>query len=317
MSEPQTRLTVICPVFNEADCLTSFHKELAGILETLGYDWNIVYVDDGSTDKSCQFIEAFRADDQRVGLIRLTRNFGKESALLAGLDHCDADLYITMDADGQHPPADIPRLIEHCTEDVDVVFAVRRQRSDDTRLKNLGAKGFYGLMGRFGKVDMPRNASDFRVVRRPVVEAFRSLREAHRFNRALFAWLGFKQVAVPFDPLDRPAGESKWGMFKLTAYGVDGLVSFSVLPLRVALFTGGAVAIGSFLYGFYIVFKTLLFGDPVPGFPSLMVIILFLAGLQLLALGVIGEYVGRTFQEAKNRPLYLVKTLKVGPPGGD
>jgi glycosyltransferase involved in cell wall biosynthesis len=308
MNRGSKSLTVVCPVYNEADGLASFHRALSGVLDTLDHDWRIVYVDDGSDDDSAALIEGFSIADNRVGCIRLARNFGKEAALLAGLDHCDADLVVTMDADGQHPSELLPELLAQCTEAVDVVYALRSSRDGEGVVKTLGARSFYGLMGRFGRVDLTPESSDYRVVRRQVVEAFRSLREAHRFNRALFAWLGFEQVAVPYQPPSRPAGASKWNSSMLFSYGVDGLLSFSILPLRLVSVVGAVVALGAFVYGVYIFVKTLFFGDPVAGFPTLMITLLFLAGLQMLALGVIGEYVGRTFQEAKKRPLYVVRS---------
>lgn len=309
MAGQDAKIAVIIPVFNEAEGLPEFHRRLVAELQGLGPGWRILYVDDGSTDDTADVL-ADLSDEPPVGVLSLSRNFGKEAALIAGLDHCDADLVLMMDADLQHPPALIAEMLKRIRNGADMVSAVRASRTDQPLDKRLGARFFYWLMGKMSDTPIPSHGSDFRMFNRPVADAFRSLRETHRFSKGLFAWLGFSQETIPYEPSARFQGESKWGTAKLLRFGFEGLTSFSVAPLKLVTFLGLLVALGAFAYGLFMIVKTLLYGDPVPGFPTLIVVVLFMAGLQLLAIGMIGEYVGRIYEQAKRRPLYVVRDLR-------
>lgn len=308
-----TKIAVIIPVFNESSGLAEFHRRLVAELNDLGRAWTILYVNDGSTDDTAGVLNEL-TDAARVGVLNLSRNFGKEAALIAGLDHCEADLVLMMDADLQHPPALIPQMLERIGQGADMVSAVRATRADQPLNKRIGARLFYWLMGKISDTRIAADGSDFRVFNRAVADAFRSLRETHRFSKGLFAWLGFTQETIPYEPSARFQGESKWGTTKLVRFGLEGLTSFSVVPLKLATVLGFLVAFGAFAYGLFMIVKTLIYGDPVPGFPTLIVVVLFMAGLQLLAIGMIGEYVGRIYEQAKRRPLYIVRDLRSPDP---
>lgn len=311
-----TKIAVIIPVFNEASGLAEFHRRLVAELNDLGRAWAILYVDDGSTDDTAGVLNEL-TEAARVGVLTLSRNFGKEAALIAGLDHCEADLVLMMDADLQHPPALIPQMLERIDQGADMVSAVRATRADQPLDKRVGARLFYWLMGKVSNTPIAADGSDFRVFNRAVADAFRSLRETHRFSKGLFAWLGFTQETIPYEPSARYHGESKWGTTKLVRFGLEGLTSFSVVPLKLATVLGFLVAFGAFAYGLFMIVKTLIYGDPVPGFPTLIVMVLFMAGLQLLAIGMIGEYVGRIYEQAKRRPLYIVRELRSPRPAAE
>ncbi len=311
-----TKIAVIIPVFNEASGLAEFHRRLVAELNDLGRAWTILYVNDGSTDGTAGVLNEL-TEAARVGVLSLSRNFGKEAALIAGLDHCEADLVLMMDADLQHPPALIPKMLERIDQGADMVSAVRATRADQPLDKRVGARLFYWLMGKVSNTPIAADGSDFRVFNRAVADAFRSLRETHRFSKGLFAWLGFTQETIPYEPNARYQGESKWGTTKLVRFGLEGLTSFSVVPLKLATVLGFLVAFGAFAYGLFMIVKTLIYGDPVPGFPTLIVMVLFMAGLQLLAIGMIGEYVGRIYEQAKRRPLYIVRELRSPRPAAE
>lgn len=311
-----TKIAVIIPVFNEASGLAEFHRRLVAELNGLGRAWTILYVNDGSTDDTADVLEGLAAEGP-VGVLSLSRNFGKEAALIAGLDHCDAGFILMMDADLQHPPALIPQMLERIGQGADMVSAVRTTRADQPLEKRVGARLFYWLMGKVSNTQIAADGSDFRVFNRAVADAFRSLRETHRFSKGLFAWLGFTQETIPYEPSARYQGESKWGTTKLVRFGLEGLTSFSVVPLKLATVLGFLVAFGAFAYGLFMIVKTLIYGDPVPGFPTLIVVVLFMAGLQLLAIGMIGEYVGRIYEQAKRRPLYIVRDLRSPRPAAE
>jgi len=279
---------------------------LAAVLTPLG-SWEIVYVNDGSRDDTLRLLLALQRDDPRVGVINLSRNFGKEIALTAGLDHARGEAVIAIDADLQDPPEVIPDLVAAWREGYDVVYAQRRLRTGETRVKRLTADLFYRLMSKIGGLEMPRNTGDFRLISRRVADVLTSLREQHRFMKGLFAWVGFPSKAVLYDRAPRYAGQTKWNYWKLWNLALEGITAFTVMPLKLATYLGLFVALVALVYGSVIVFKTLWFGNSVAGYPSLMTVLLFLGGVQLITLGVIGEYLGRIFNETKRRPLYLVE----------
>ena len=301
------RLTVVVPAHNEVAVLETFHGRLSRVLNELPVDGNVLYVDDGSTDATWRLIEELLARDPRVGAIKLSRNFGKEAALTAGLDHADADAVVVIDADLQDPPELIPSLVEQWRAGFDVVYATRTARAGETGFKRLTAALFYRGMERLSETPIPRDTGDFRLLSRRALEALRQLRERQRFMKGLFAWIGYRQTAVYYLREPRVAGTTKWNYWRLLQLAMEGVTSFSTAPLRLATWVGLASSLLAFLYGLWVFGKAALLGDPVAGYPSLMVAILFLGGVQLLALGVIGEYLGRNYAESKQRPLYFIE----------
>jgi glycosyltransferase involved in cell wall biosynthesis len=301
------RLTVVVPAYNESAVLDAFHARLSRVLDELPLDCDVLYVDDGSTDSTWQLISALAAQDGRTGAIKLSRNFGKEAALTAGLDQVDADAAIVIDADLQDPPELIPALVERWREGFDVVYATRSARQGETGFKRLTSALFYRSMDRVSDIHVPRDTGDFRLLSRRALDALHQLRERQRFMKGLFTWIGYRQTAVYYLREPRQAGTTKWNYWRLLQLAIEGFTSFSTAPLRLATWVGVAASLLSFLFGLWVLGKALFFGDRVQGYPSLMVVILFIGGVQLLALGVIGEYLGRNYAESKQRPLYFVE----------
>ncbi len=304
-TEHRPTLTVVVPAYNEAAVLEQFHARMLAVFETLDVEASLLYVDDGSRDATWQIIETLSRADARVAGLKLARNFGKEAALTAGLDQVDADAAVVIDADLQDPPELIAELVGMWREGFDVVYGQRLARDGETWLKRATAAVFYRLMRRLSTTPIPSDTGDFRLMSRRAVEALRGLRERQRFMKGLFAWVGFRQTALPYRRDPRHAGTSKFNYWKLWNFALEGITSFSTAPLRLATYVGLLTAMAAFGFGIWIVLKTLLWGDPVAGYPSLMAVMLFLGGVQLMALGVMGEYLGRLYMEAKARPLYL------------
>lgn len=304
------KLTVIVPVFNEEAVLPAFHRRLAAVLDGLAMQGEIIYVNDGSNDGSLNEMHRLMAEDARVAIVDLSRNFGKEIAMTAGLDHAHGDAVVVIDADLQDPPELIPEMIEHWQAGYDVVYAQRASRAGESAFKKSTAHVFYRLMQRLSRVEIPHDTGDFRLLSRRAVEALSGLREQHRFMKGLFAWIGYPQKAIQYERDARYGGATKWNYIGLWNFAIEGITSFSTVPLKVATYVGMLTALGAFLYGLFIVLQTVFYGNPVAGYPSLLVVVLFLGGIQLMALGVIGEYLGRMFDETKGRPLYLIKDYK-------
>ncbi|HEV2622825.1 MAG TPA: glycosyltransferase family 2 protein [Frateuria sp.] len=302
-----SELTIVVPAFNEAAVLDVFHERLARVLDALPLDSAVLYVDDGSTDGTWALIERLLASDGRARALKLSRNFGKEAALTAGLDHVTEGAAVAIDADLQDPPELIPELVAQWRAGFDVVYATRSARAGETRLKRLTAAGFYRAMERFSDTPLPRDTGDFRLLSRRALDALARLRERQRFMKGLFAWIGYRQTAVRYQREPRQAGRSKWNYWRLTQLAIEGITSFSTAPLRLATWVGLGSSMLAFVYGVWVLAKALIWGDPVRGYPTLMLVILFLGGVQLLALGVIGEYLGRSYAESKQRPLYFVE----------
>lgn len=302
-------ISVVVPAYNEAAGLRTFHDRLLSAMAEVA-DWEVVYVNDGSTDLTLAAMEALRRTDGRVAVVSLSRNFGKEIAVTAGLDHAAGEAVVIIDADLQDPPEVIPALIARWRAGFDMVYAKRSSRVGETWLKRRTARGFYRLMQRMGDLKMPEDTGDFRLMSRRVVDAVRQLRERHRFMKGLFAWVGYPTTFVLYDRAPRYAGLSKWNYWTLWNLALEGITSFTVMPLKLATYVGLAVAVLSVIYALQVIVKTLLFGNPVAGYPSLVTIVLFLGGVQLMFLGVIGEYLGRIFNETKQRPLYLVERFQ-------
>ena len=299
-------ISVIVPAYNEHEVLPEFHRRTTVVLQELGLDYEIVYVNDGSKDNTLALLRELQLNDRHIAIVDLSRNFGKEIAMTAGLDYSRGNAVIVIDADLQDPPELIPALVDGWREGYDVVYATRSEREGESMLKKTTAHFFYRVIQGVSRFKIPQDTGDFRLLSRRAVDALKQLREQHRFMKGLFAWIGYPQKAVPYRRDPRFAGETKWNYWKLWNFAIEGITSFTIAPLKLATYLGLFVALGAFTYGGIIVVKTLLFGNPVAGYPSLMVVILFLGGVQLVALGIIGEYLGRMFDETKGRPLYLV-----------
>ena len=302
-------LTLVIAAYNEVDALPTLQPRIAAALDAAegeGLEARVLYVDDGSRDGTWQVLCELAARDPRIGLLRLSRNFGKEAALTAGLDRIERGAALILDADGQDPPELLPQFIAKWREGFDDVHGTRLERDGDGWLKRTTAHAFYRVMGRLSNTPIPRDTGDFRLLSPRALAALRELRERHRFMKGLFGWIGFNQAAIPYHREPRLAGRSKFGFWKLWNFALEGITSFSTAPLRVATYLGVAPAFVAFLYGAWIIATALLWGDPVAGWPTMMSVILFLGGVQLMALGLIGEYLGRLYEESKQRPLYLV-----------
>jgi polyisoprenyl-phosphate glycosyltransferase len=316
MSAQQDRLTVVVAARNEADALPELHPRIAAVLDRLdNVDGRMLYVDDGSTDATWAVMQRLAGQDARVSLLRLSRNFGKELALTAALDQVEAGAVLILDADGQDPPEMIPQFVSKWREGYDDVHGTRIQRQGEGWLKRATAAVFYRVIGRLSKTPIPADTGDFRLLSPRALAALRQLRERHRFMKGLFGWVGFKQVAIPYRRDARLAGKSNFGLWKLWNFALEGITSFSTAPLRVATYFGLLTAVFAFLFAVWIIVKAALYGDPVAGWPTMMVVILFLGGIQLIALGLIGEYLGRLYDESKQRPLYLVDVWQPGAGG--
>lgn len=304
---PLDRLTVVVAAFNEADSLPRLHPRIAAALDGLAdVDGRVLYVDDGSTDATWRALLEIAHADARVALLRLSRNFGKEAALTAGLDRVDHGAALILDADGQDPPELIPQFVAKWREGFDDVHGTRSARAGEGWFKRATAHAFYRVIGRLSKTPVPADTGDFRLLSQRALAALRQLRERHRFMKGLFGWVGYRSAAIAYERSARIAGRSKFDLWRLWNFAIEGITSFSTAPLRLATYLGLATALIAFCYGLVIVFKALMWGDRVAGWPTMMAVILFLGGVQLIALGLIGEYLGRLYDEAKQRPLYLV-----------
>lgn len=302
-----TFLTVIIPVYNEYEVLKSFHARLNASLTSIYKPVEILYINDGSQDGSEEIIWQLKKEDSRIAYLGLSRNFGKEIAITAGLNYAQGELVIIMDADLQHPPELIPQFIQVANKGYDIVYARPINRQVESWVKRKLTNLFYKSINSVAKIYIPSHASDFRLLSRRAVEALKKIKEQHRFMKGLFAWVGYPQKSIEYKMDVRFAGKSKWSYLKLWNFAIEGLTSFTIMPLKLSSYLGLFTAFIAFIYGIIIISKTILFGDPARGYPSLMVIILFLGSIQLFALGIIGEYLGRTFNETKNRPLYFIK----------
>lgn len=300
-------VTIIVPCYNEESNIDLLYDRLKKLTDSLsGYDFQILLVNDGSKDNTLSKMQELHETDKTVSYLSLSRNFGKENAMLAGLDYAEGDAVILMDADLQDPPELIPQMLAEWEKGYDDVYARRRSRAGETWLKKATAHWYYRILRKFADIDIPADVGDFRLLDRQAVDALCSLRERQRYTKGLFSWIGYNKKELLFDRDPRAAGNSKMNFFKLFGLAVDGITSFSVAPLRLASVLGLVISTVAFLYLLFVIIKTLLFGDPVAGYPSMISIILFMGGIQLIVLGIIGEYVGRIFNEAKGRPEYLV-----------
>jgi len=300
-------LSLAVPVYNEAESLGPFLAEVVPVLNQLGCRYEIVFVDDGSQDGTWERIAGLAAGDERLKGMRLSRNFGKEHALTAAFDVCAGDAVIPMDVDLQDPPGLIPELVRKWREGYDVVYGVRKNRRGDSCLKRFTARWFYRLLNVTTEIQIPPDTGDFRLLDRRVLEALKLFPERNRFFKGIFAWVGFRQVGVDYERPERSRGISKWNYWRLWNFAIDGLTGFSTVPLRFWSYFGALVALAAFFYALFLVVRTVLLGVDVPGYASLMVVMLFLGGVQLVTAGIMGEYIGRIFREVKQRPVYLVR----------
>jgi glycosyltransferase involved in cell wall biosynthesis len=303
-------LSLVVPMLNEAEMVPIIVARLTEVLSKIGETFEIIFVNDGSTDDTATLLDDAHARDPRIKVLHLSRNFGKELALTAGFDHALGDAVVAIDADLQDPPELIEEFVRLWREGYDVVYGQRTERKTDTPVKRMTANWFYAVMRRLFRIDIPPSAGDFRLMDRQAVDALNRLRERNRFMKGLFAWVGYKQIAVPYSRPPRAAGTTKFSYWRLWNFALDGITSQSTVPLRIAGYLGLLTAVFAVAYGIYLIAKTLILGVDVPGFASIMVAVLFLGGVQLMVLGVIGEYLGRVFEETKHRPIYLVRSSK-------
>lgn len=300
-------ITILIPCYNEENSIEILYEHLQKVISQLQeYNFQILLVNDGSGDNTLIKMKELHAKDPSVSYLSLSRNFGKENAMLAGLDYAEGDAIVLMDADLQDPPKLIPQMIREWENGFDDVYARRRTRAGETWFKKASAHLYYKILQKFADIDIPADVGDFRLLDRRAVNALCSLREKQRYTKGLFSWIGYNKKELVFDRDPRAVGSSKMNFFKLFGLAVDGITSFSVAPLRFASVLGFIISSVAFVYLLIVVCKTLLLGDPVAGYPSMVSIILFIGGIQLMVLGIIGEYVGRIFYEAKGRPDYLV-----------
>ena len=299
-------LSIVVPVYNEAASLPALRSSLERVLASLDIDYELILIDDGSGDATWAEIYAWHAADARVRAIRFVRNFGKEAALSAGLSQSRGAAVVLMDADLQHPPEIIAEFLAKWREGYEMVYAVRTSREGDSALRRAATRAFYRLFGKIADVDLPPGAGDFRLIDRKVVDTLNRMPERLRFMKGLYAWAGCRHTGVPYAPPPRRHGQSAMSMRRLTGFGLDGIVAFSRVPLAISGWIGAAIALVAFVYGSYLALRTLIVGVDVPGYASIMVGVMLLGGVQLLALGVLGAYVGRIYEELKQRPLYVV-----------
>ncbi len=303
-------VTLLIPCYNEEESLPLLYDTLVPIMDDARYDWELLFINDGSTDHTLSAIQALREKDPRISYIDLSRNFGKERAMLAGFDYAQGDCVVILDADLQDPPSLVPEMLRYWEEGYEDVYAKRRSRGKEGWLRKKLSLAYYSLLQKTTRVEILQNVGDFRLLDRKCIEALKQIRENERYTKGMFCWIGFKKKEILFDRGDRVVGKSSFNFASLFNLGIDGITSFTTAPLRMSTILGFIISLGAFLMMMFFLLKRLIFGDPVQGFSALIVVILFLGGIQLLSLGIIGEYIGRIFNETKNRPVYLVNTYQ-------
>ena len=302
------KISLLIPAYNEQEVLEHLYQRIGKLAnDNKSYDFEFMFVNDGSRDRTLEIIKSYAKSDGRVAYINLSRNFGKEIAMIAGLDHVTGDATVIIDADLQDPPELIPKMIKYWEQGFDDVYAKRNSREGESWLKKVSSSWFYKILQKTTHIPIQIDTGDFRLLDKKCVTALKEIRESQRYTKGMFSWIGFKKKEITYDRDPRAAGETKWNYPKLFNFAIDGITSFTIAPLRMSSIMGFIVSFVAFIYIVILIVKTTLFGDPVAGYPSLMAVILFLGGLQLLSLGVIGEYIGRIFNETKQRPLYFVE----------
>lgn len=303
-------LTIITPCYNEEDTIRLFYDETIKYLKVIDTDYELLFVNDGSKDNTISECLKIKDIDKNVRIINFSRNFGKEAAMYAGLKESKGDYVVIMDTDLQDPPKLLPEMYNTLlSENYDSVATYRVSRKGEPPIRSFFARAFYRIINKLIDVEIVDGARDYRMMKRTMVNAIISMEEYHRFSKGIFSWVGFNTKYIEYENVERVAGETKWSFWKLFKYAIDGIVGFTTVPLRLATFVGIFVSLFGFIYMVYIVLKALLFGDPVAGFPSLIVIITLLGGIQLLFLGIIGEYLAKTYMETKKRPIYIIKEI--------
>jgi len=307
------KISVLIPAYNEEAVLDTLYDRLSTLAgNNQAYDFEFLFVNDGSRDKTLKMIRDYAEADERVSYVNLSRNFGKEIAMIAGLDHVTGDATVIIDADLQDPPELIPEMIKHWEDGYDDVYAKRTSRSGEGWFKKLTSKSFYFILEKISQVPIQKDTGDFRLLDKRAVEAIQQIRESQRYAKGMFSWIGFQKKEILYSRDPRAAGVTKWSYPRLFNLAVDGITSFTTAPLRISTYIGFIVSVIAFIYLVVIVIQTLLFGNELAGYPSTLAVILFLGGVQLLSLGVIGEYIGRIFNETKQRPLYLIEEYHHG-----
>lgn len=302
------KVTILIPCYNEEASLPLLYDALRKTADgCAGYEWEFLFVNDGSSDSTLEVIRRLREKDKRVCYVDLSRNFGKEAAMLAGFDHASGDCTVIIDADMQDPPTLIPEMLALWEQGYDDVYAKRRERGRESRLRKILSLAYYRLLQHTTRIEILPNVGDFRLLDRRCTEALRELRESERYTKGMYCWIGFRKKEILFDRSDRAAGLSSWRMRSLFRLAINGITSYTTAPLRISTVFGFFVSFAAFVYMLFIFVRTLLYGDPVQGFPTLIILILFLGGIQLLSIGIIGEYVARIFNETKHRPVYIVR----------
>lgn len=304
-------LSIVVPCYNEKETVSLFYDATSKVVEEMGMKYEIIFVNDGSKDSTLdELIKLYEAHKDVVRVIDFSRNFGKEGGLLAGLEHAKGDFVTVMDADLQDPPSFIPLMFKTMEEEnVDIVGTRRVSRKGEPPIRSFFARQFYKLINKFSEIEIVDGARDFRLMTREVVDSILSLKEYHRFSKGIFSWVGYKTVYLEYENVERVAGETSWSFWTLLVYAIEGIIAFTVAPLRLATFTGIIISFVAFCSMIFVFIRALIFGDPTSGWPSMVVIMLFLGGIQLLALGIIGEYLSKTYMEVKKRPNYIVKKI--------
>lgn len=305
------KVTLLIPCYNEENSLPALEKALNELMNAnSSYVWEILFVNDGSKDQTLQLIKGMRDIDKRICYVDLSRNFGKENAMLAGFDYANGDCMVIMDADLQHPPSVIPEMLRKWEEGYDDVYGKRITRGQEPWLRKKLSLLFYKVLQKSARYDILQNVGDFRLLDRKCIEELKKIREVERYTKGMFAWIGFRKAFVEFETQDRVAGESHMGLLPLLRLAINGITSFTVAPLKIATFLGFFSSIIAFVYMIYIFIKAFLYGDAVAGYPTIVILILFFGGIQLITLGIIGEYLGKVFNETKNRPVYIAQEVK-------
>lgn len=305
-------VTLLIPCYNEEESIPFMRDALLQLMnDNTRYQWEVLFINDGSRDRTLSLLEHLHQQDKRFCYVSLSRNFGKEAAMLAGFDHARGDAVIIMDADLQHPPQVIPQMLAAWEEGYDDVYGKRLSRGRESWLRRKLSMSYYRLLQRMAHVDILPNVGDFRLLDRRCIEVLKQLRETERYTKGLYCWIGFNKKEVPFETQDRVAGKSTWSYRQLIGLAIDGIMSFTTAPLRISAILGIVVSIIAFIYMCVVLAKTLFWGEPVAGYPTIVVLVLFLGGVQLISLGIVGEYLGKTFMEVKNRPVYVVDKMAI------
>lgn len=314
----KNKVDIIVPCFNEEKVLDIYFTETKKIISRIeGYEFNFIFVDDGSNDDTLKILKIYSEQYNCVRYISFSRNFGKESAMYAGLKNSKGDYVVIMDADMQNPPILIEQMLKAVVEDGYDCCSANRTRKGDPVMRTYFSKKFYRLTNKISEVDMPDGAGDFRMMNRQMVNAIIAMSEVQRFSKGIFSWVGFKTKWIYFDNVERAAGETKWNFWKLFAYALDGITAFSIFPLRIASFIGMIISSSSFIYLTYIIIKTIIFGKDIPGYASIVTLLLFIGGIIILSCGILGEYISKIYMEVKNRPIYIIRETNITNPRDD